>query len=76
MSLNIQNLSYYISKTKSLNTTRVHRIKVSYIPIKKNMAVKDFLPNFAFKEENHSWHYYGDEKVKKPEHIEMIIDNE
>ena len=40
------------------------------------MAVKDFLPNFGFKEENHSWCYYVNEKVKKPEHIEMIIDNE
>jgi|LWDU01.1.fsa_nt_gi predicted enzyme involved in methoxymalonyl-ACP biosynthesis len=40
------------------------------------MAVKDFLPNFGFKEENHSWYYYVDEKVKKLEHIEMIIDNE
>tara|TARA_B110000495_G_C22682331_1_gene402663 strand:+ start:162 stop:392 length:231 start_codon:yes stop_codon:yes gene_type:complete len=76
MSLNIQNLSYYISKAKSLNVTGAHRIKASYIPTKKNMSVKDFLPNFGFKEENHSWCYYVNEKVKKPEHIEMIIDNE
>ena len=54
----------------------VRRIKATYIPTKKNMPVKDFLPNFGFKQENNSWYYYIDEKVKKPNHIEMIIDNE
>ena len=54
----------------------VRRIKATYIPTKKNMPVKDFLPNFGFRQENNSWYYYIDEKVKKPNHIEMIIDNE
>ena len=61
---------------KQARKAGVNRIKANYIPTKKNMPVKNFLPDFGFKQENGSWYYYIDEKVKKPKHIEMIIDNE
>jgi FkbH-like protein len=52
----------------------ISRIKANYIPSKKNKPVENFLPNFGFKKEDGDWHYYVDEKVKKPKHIEIIVE--
>ena len=64
-------LDHIIQEARNVGVTR---IKANYIPTKKNKPVENFLPNFGFKKENNSWYYYIDDKVKKPKHIEMIVE--
>lgn len=52
----------------------VIRIKAKYIQTEKNKPIENLLPDFGFKKEDNYWYYYIDEKVKKPKHIEMIVE--
>ena len=64
-------MDHIIHEARNVGVTR---IKAIYIPTKKNKPAENFLPNFGFKKENNSWYYYIDDKVKKPKHIEMIVE--
>ena len=64
-------MDHIIQEARNVDVTR---IKANYIATKKNKPVENFLPNFGFKKENNSWYYYIDDKVKKPKHIEMIVE--
>ena len=64
-------LDHIIQEARNVGVTR---IKANYIATKKNKPVENFLPNFGFKKENNSWYYYIDDKVKKPKHIERIVE--
>ena len=64
-------LDHIINQARSAG---VSRIRAKYIPSKKNKPIENLLPNFGFKKEDEDWYYYVDEKVKKPKHIEMIVE--
>ena len=64
-------LDHIIQEARNVGVTR---IKANYISTKKNKPVENFLPDFGFKKENDLWYYYVDDKVKKPKHIEMIVE--
>jgi len=59
---------------KQARNAGITRIRAKYIPSKKNKPIENLLPDFGFKKEDENWYYYVDEKVKKPKHIEIIVE--
>lgn len=64
-------LNHIIEKAKKEG---VKKIKGQYIPTKKNKPAENFFPSCGFKKENDVWVYYVDKPIKKPLHLQVVVE--
>ena len=50
----------------------VKKVKMQYIPTKKNKPVEEFLPNTGFTNEGDYWVFDLKNEIMSPKHLEVI----